>query len=107
MSEFVRVCSATEVPAEGQVAEFTVLGEALCVARVNGAIAVLGGVCPHEGGPLGEGIIEKGRVVCPWHGYAFDVRTGLSEDDPDLRAAVLETKVEDGELRVKSWVPNA
>jgi nitrite reductase (NADH) small subunit len=51
--------------------------------------------------------MEKGRVVCPWHGYAFDVRTGLSEDDPDLRAAVLEAKVEDGELRVKSWMPNA
>jgi nitrite reductase (NADH) small subunit len=73
----------------------------LCVAHVDGAIAVLDGVCPHEGGPLGEGVIEEGRLVCPWHGYTFDVRTGATAQDPELKAEVLEAKVEDGELRVK------
>lgn len=101
MSQFVRICPASEVPVEGEVAEFTVNGRALCVAHVNGAIAVLDGTCPHQGGPLGEGIVEDGKVVCPWHAYAFDVRTGASEQDPDLNAEVLEAKIEDGELRVK------
>jgi nitrite reductase (NADH) small subunit len=101
MSEFVRICSASEVPADGEVEEFTVQGRALCVANLGGAIAVLDGTCPHEGGPLGEGIIEDGRVVCPWHAYAFDLRTGASEQDPELKAEVLEAKVEDAELRVK------
>jgi nitrite reductase/ring-hydroxylating ferredoxin subunit len=71
------------------------------VARVNGAIAVLDGVCPHEGGPLGEGIIEDGRVVCPWHAYAFDVRTGEADQDPEVKAEVFEAKVENGELVVQ------
>jgi nitrite reductase/ring-hydroxylating ferredoxin subunit len=71
------------------------------VARVDGAIAVLDGVCPHEGGPLGEGIVEDGRVVCPWHGYAFEVHTGASLQDPEVKAEILESVVEDGELRVK------
>jgi len=101
MAQFVRICSASEVPSEGEVGEFTVQGRALCAANVGGAIAVLDGTCPHEGGPLGEGIIEDGRVVCPWHAYAFDVRTGASPNDPDLKVEVLEAKVEDGELRVK------
>src|SRR6202035_3562781 len=34
MSQFVRICSASEVPGEGEVAEFTVAGRALCVARI-------------------------------------------------------------------------
>jgi nitrite reductase (NADH) small subunit len=101
MSEFVRICSAYEVPVEGEVAEFMVQGRALCVAHVNGAIAVLDGVCPHEGGPLGEGIIEDGRVVCPWHGYGFDPRTGVADQDPDVKAEVFESKVEAGDLVVK------
>jgi nitrite reductase (NADH) small subunit len=101
MSDFVRICSASELPGVGEVAEFTVQGRALCVAHVDGAIAVLDGVCPHEGGPLGEGVIEEGRLVCPWHGYTFDVRTGATAQDPELKAEVLEAKVEDGELRVK------
>ena len=59
------------------------------------------GTCPHEEGPLGEGTIEDGRVVCPWHSYAFDVRTGVAQNDPEVKAEVFEAKVENGELRVK------
>jgi nitrite reductase (NADH) small subunit len=101
MSDFVRICSQSELPAAGDVREFMVGSRAFCVANVEGAIAVLDGVCPHEGGPLGEGILEEGRVVCPWHGYAFDVRTGAAKQDPELKAEVLESTVEDGELRAK------
>jgi nitrite reductase (NADH) small subunit len=101
MSEFVRVCAVSELPGKEMAGEFTVQGRALCVANVDGSIAVLDGVCPHEGGPLGEGIIEEGRVVCPWHAYSFDLRTGVSPQDPELKAEVLEAKVEGGELRVK------
>ena len=98
MSDFVRICSQSECPAIGQVREVTAAGHTLCLANLQGTIAVLDGTCPHEGGPLGEGSIEDGRVVCPWHGYAFDVRTGLAEGDPDLKAQVFEAKVENGGL---------
>jgi nitrite reductase (NADH) small subunit len=101
MADFIRVCAQSELPQQGEVREFTANGRALCVANLQGAICVLDGTCPHEGGPLGEGEIENGRVVCPWHAYAFDLRTGEAEDEPSLKAEILEAKVEDGELRVK------
>ncbi len=101
MSEFVRICSQSELPELGEAREFTAGGRAICVANVDGTIAVLDGVCPHEEGPLGEGTIEGGRVVCPWHSYAYDVSTGESQQDPDLKVQVFETIVEDGELRAK------
>jgi nitrite reductase (NADH) small subunit len=101
MSEFVSVCPASQLPRVGEVAEFTVQGRPLCVANVDGAIAVVDGVCPHEGGPLGEGVIEEGRVVCPWHAYAFDVHSGACLQDDGLKAEPLEAAVENGELRVK------
>jgi nitrite reductase (NADH) small subunit len=62
---------------------------------------VLDGVCPHEGGPLGEGIVEDGKVVCPWHGYPFDVHTGGTEQDADLKVEVLESSLAGGELVVR------
>jgi nitrite reductase (NADH) small subunit len=101
MPDFIRICSQSELPASGSVAEFTANGRAFCVANLDGAISVLNGTCPHEEGPLGEGTIENGCVVCPWHGYAFDLRTGEATDDPALKAEVYESKVEDGELRAK------
>ncbi len=33
-------------------------------------------LCPHMGGPLDEAKVEYGRVVCPWHGYAFELESG-------------------------------
>src|SRR5438270_9001446 len=101
MAEYARVCAQTELPQRGHVLQLSVGDRALCVANVDGAIFVLDGICPHEGGPLGEGTIEDGRVVCPWHAYALDVRTGETESDPEVKAEILEAKVECGELRVK------
>jgi nitrite reductase (NADH) small subunit len=101
MAEFIRICAQSELPKPGEVREITASGRALCVANIEGSICVLDGTCPHEGGPLGEGMIEGGRVVCPWHSYAFDPRTGEAEGEPDLKAEVLAAKVEDGALQVK------
>lgn len=101
MSDFIRLCAQSELPPPGTVREFTANGQALCVANLNGTISVLNGICPHEEGPLGEGTIENGCVVCPWHGYAFDLRTGEATDDPSLKVEVYESRVENGELRAK------
>jgi nitrite reductase/ring-hydroxylating ferredoxin subunit len=32
--------------------------------------------CLHVGGPLAEGLVEDGCVVCPWHGWTYDLATG-------------------------------
>jgi nitrite reductase/ring-hydroxylating ferredoxin subunit len=40
-------------------------------------------------------------VVCPWHACAFDVHTGEAENEPGVKAEILEAKVESSELRVK------
>ena len=101
MPDSVRICSQSELPGTGEVREFTAGGRAFCVANLNGTISVLDGVCPHERGPLGEGSIEEGRVVCPCHGYAFDLQSGVSEQDPEVTVDVLAAKVEEGELRLK------
>jgi len=101
MAEFVRICSQAEIPSAGMVKEFMVEGRAICVGNVDGEVCVLDGTCPHEGGPLGEGSIEGGKLVCPWHAYAFDVKTGANDEDPEVRAQVLDAKVDGGALLAK------
>lgn len=76
MSERVLLCKVQELPAEGEAKEFALGSRMLCVARVNGELAALDNVCLHRGGPLGQGTIEGGKIVCPWHGWAFDPKTG-------------------------------
>lgn len=100
MSRLVRILAENELPGEGEVRECVTSDGEFCVARINGQIAVLNNTCPHQEGPLGEGTIEEGRIVCPWHGWSFDPKTGAEKLNPSEHATVYESRVEGGELKV-------
>ena len=46
----------------------------------DGALIAHGTICPHWLRPLEDAVPQNGRLRCPWHGYLFDIRTGLSAD---------------------------
>jgi pyruvate oxidase len=70
-----RVAGLDELP-EGRVMTVTAGGEILALTHFEGRYAALLNACPHQGGPLGEGTIEKGWLRCPWHGWDFHPCTG-------------------------------
>ena len=49
---------------------------AIAVTRTPEGWGALDNRCPHQGGPLGDGHIENGCLMCPWHGYEYDPQTG-------------------------------
>ncbi|WP_372660569.1 thiamine pyrophosphate-binding protein [Amycolatopsis kentuckyensis] len=77
MAEWHRVDPA-DVPADGRVRSVTVAGRSVALSRCGARLGALENHCPHQGGPLGEGSIEKGWLRCPWHGYDYDPVTGES-----------------------------
>ena len=100
MEHWVRLCSASEAPAEGNVIETEVEGFWICLARVNGELAALDNWCPHRRGPLGQGWIEGNAVVCPWHSWAFDVRSGVAEPPDRAEVDVFPLRIEGDEVLV-------
>lgn len=52
------------------------------LARSGGQTYAIGGACPHAGGPLHEGVLADGLVVCPWHKAAFRLDTGQRASPP-------------------------
>lgn len=75
MGRYVRLAAAAEIP-EGEGREFAIEGRIVAVFRVNGEFHAIDGICPHAGGPLGEGRLQGAIVTCPWHGWQFDVTSG-------------------------------
>ena len=55
--------------ADGRVKTVTVGMRYLAMTHSRGCYGALDNRCPHQGGPLGEGSIERGWLRCPWHGY--------------------------------------
>ncbi len=68
--------------AEGGMRAVEAGGRKILLARVGGACHAVTATCPHAGGPLGEGVLHDGVVVCPWHKAAFRVATGERLDPP-------------------------
>ena len=62
-------------PGSGKV---IVLGERrLALFDDDGEYRVLDDACPHQGASLGEGSSFRGTVVCPWHSWSFDLKSGV------------------------------
>jgi nitrite reductase (NADH) small subunit len=52
-------------------------GQEVAVFRTReGEVLAVQGRCPHRGGPLADGLVGGGSVVCPLHAYRFDLRSG-------------------------------
>ncbi len=94
MEQWVRLCGVAEAPAEGTVMEAEADGVAVCLARICGELSAVDNWCPHRRGPLGQGWVEGNAVVCPWHSWTFDMRTGEAEFPVSERVAVFALRVE-------------
>lgn len=71
----VRICRIDDI-SDGEAVVEEVEGTSVAVLRSDGDIYALENVCPHQGGPVGEGKVEDGCIHCPWHGWQFDLETG-------------------------------
>lgn len=75
-----KVAELDELP-EGRVKTAVAGAKSMALTHLNGIYTAMDNRCPHQGGPLGEGSIERGDdgkcwLRCPWHGWDFDPLTG-------------------------------
>lgn len=75
-------------------------GRSVCLARTGEGLSALDNRCPHQGGPLGEGTIENGWLICPWHGYEYDPATGEPPGGYDDAAIPFPVREESDSVRV-------
>lgn len=78
--DWIKVATVADLP-EGRVKTVSARTTSICLAHFDGKWAAMDNHCPHQGGPLGEGSIERGIddkcwIRCPWHGWDFDPLTG-------------------------------
>ncbi|HJV97608.1 MAG TPA: Rieske (2Fe-2S) protein [Arthrobacter sp.] len=63
----------------GEGRAFGVDGQQVAVFRLrDGSLRALSAVCPHRGGPIADGTLDREVVMCPLHQHAFDLETGCS-----------------------------
>jgi nitrite reductase/ring-hydroxylating ferredoxin subunit len=76
-------------------------GRMVAIANVDGTLHAIDGLCPHQGGPLGTGILCGTILTCPWHGWQFDVESGRHRLSATMRQTVHEIREDGGRLLVR------
>ncbi|MBS0210989.1 MAG: Rieske (2Fe-2S) protein [Planctomycetes bacterium] len=101
MSDWVTVARVGEIP-EGQGGTFTVGEKLVAVFLADGRYFAIDDLCPHMGASLGAGEVVGGAVTCPWHAWRFRVSDGCWLDNPKLKVACFEVRVEGDAIQVKA-----
>lgn len=96
----LKVARLSDLPPDS-VTEVMVRDQPYAICNVGGTVRAVSGVCIHRGGPLGQGQIHEGRVVCPYHLWEFDCATGEYDYDPTLRVPVFDVKIEGDDVLVQ------
>jgi nitrite reductase (NADH) small subunit len=96
---FVKVGSTGELPTDS-MREVTVGENCYALCNVEGEVYAMAGLCLHRGGPLAEGALHGPKVVCPWHAWEWDCRTGANEYNPDQKTATYAVKLEGEDILI-------
>lgn len=97
---FVSIANTDELrPGECKVVAAN--GLPLALYNIAGEFFVTNNECPHRRGPLGDGQLDGPIIICPWHGWAFDVTTGVSIDTQTCVLKTFAVRVQDGKVQVK------
>lgn len=101
-SEYTPVLADRELP-EGGLKQVRAGEVAVVLARSGGQIYALAESCAHLGGPLSEGTLEDGCVVCPWHGSRFALADGRIINGPaTFPQPCYDVRVRDGLIEVRN-----
>jgi nitrite reductase (NADH) small subunit len=91
---------SVEKIAPGQGRCFTVNGQEIVVFRQrDGKLFATQNRCPHKQGPLSEGVMGGGKVICPLHSHKFDLTTGAGSE-PGECVKVYPVSALDGEIQL-------
>ncbi len=71
-------------------------GRSAAVFRDRGRLAAVANQCAHQNGPLGEGRVIDGCVVCPWHGYQYRLEDGCSPPPFTEKVATYRLRLDGG-----------
>lgn len=103
MPKFVRAAKVGDIPPGKGKLVMGPFDKPMALFNAGGQYYAVNYICPHMGGPLGEGELSGTVVTCPWHGWTFDVRDGKPDHPGGHCISAYETRVEGDDILV-GWL---
>ena len=98
ISSWIDVGAAEDVPIRGARVVKTPLGCVAVFRTAENEVFALEDRCPHQGGPLSQGIVHGRSVTCPLHNWVISLETGEAQGADEGRTGAIRAKIEDGRI---------
>lgn len=100
MSGMLKVATKSEIET-GTCKAIEADGKTIVLYNVDGEFFASSSQCPHQGGPLGDGLVDGKTVTCPWHAWQFDLVTGEAVFDPGFKIDCFKVELRDDDILVE------
>jgi nitrite reductase/ring-hydroxylating ferredoxin subunit len=101
MTRWITVAPSKDLP-PGQRQCVEVEGHHVILFNQGGELFAIENVCPHAGLPLADGALAGRTLICPYHGYCFDIKSGKNVDyEDDIPVRTFAIREENGELQIE------
>ncbi|MDE0864577.1 MAG: Rieske (2Fe-2S) protein [Rubripirellula sp.] len=85
---------------DGHAREVMVGDRVIALFRSEGQLFAMDGMCAHQGGPIAEGQLQHGCVTCPWHGWQYELATGIQTINRQPLQETFEVREIDGKIEL-------
>ena len=100
MSNWIEIGRLQDIPRLGSRVVRTASGNIAVFRTESDEVFALDDRCPHKGGPLADGMLAGDQVVCPYHAFRYDSRTGECDQAGRCPVATYPVEVSDGAVHV-------
>jgi len=90
---YTEVLRVTDLPV-GRIKAVKVDDRSVAISHTPSGFFATDNTCPHRGGPLAEGDLIGNEIICPWHLWGFDIRSGLCPGNAEFTIAVHDLKID-------------
>jgi nitrite reductase/ring-hydroxylating ferredoxin subunit len=74
--------------------------KSICLVGFEGEIYAIAATCPHAGFDLSEGLCVKGKIVCPYHRYTYNLATGKGGEGQNDFVETYQVDIRDDDIYV-------
>jgi nitrite reductase (NADH) small subunit len=100
MQDFIELAKTSDL-APGRARACTIGGRTIALYHTSDGYFATDNTCPHRGGPLAEGDLIGNEIVCPWHLWGFDVKTGVCTGNAEIQVVAHEVRLDADRVMVK------
>ncbi len=97
---FVKAADFSEIKKKGRKL-IKINNKSIVLFYLEGKVYAIDSVCAHKGGPLEEGELIDEEIICPWHAFMYNIKTGACLNSPGYSVKPYKIQIKNDDVMIE------